>query len=188
MKLLKYLLFIFILLVQSPLHAQYRGAKNGVAARFFHSNYQFPLNDQFSENDFYGGVELEYTRHLNRFMNVSLPIKYARPLLPIEESGLKVLEGTVLETDLVFQFKYFREKGFIYPTLFAGFGGSIENWESYNYVADFGGNVVSFMNKIKFNIDQRLNFKAKVKAHQENNLFKVQETRLNYLRITKNAK
>ena len=48
--------------------------------------------------------------------------------------------------------------------------------------------LVSFMNKIKFNIDQRLNFKAKVKAHQENNLFKVQETRLNYLRITKNAK
>ena len=41
------------------------------------------------------------------------------------------------------------------------------------------------MNKIKFNIDQRLNFKAKIKAHQENNLFKVQETRLNYLRITK---
>ena len=138
MKLLKYLLFIFILLVQSHLHAQYRGAKNGVAARFIQSNYQFPLNDQFSENDFYGGVELEYTRHLNRFMNVSLPIKYARPLLPVEESGLKVLEGTVLETDLVFQFKYFREKGFIYPTLFAGFGGSIENWESYNYYVPTG--------------------------------------------------
>tara|TARA_A100001035_G_scaffold267366_1_gene251236 strand:+ start:2208 stop:2921 length:714 start_codon:yes stop_codon:yes gene_type:complete len=63
-----------------------------------------------------------------------------------------------------------------------------QNWESYNYIADFGGNIVSFMNKNKFNIDQRINFKAKVKAHQENNLFKVQETRLNYLRTMKNAR
>ena len=63
-----------------------------------------------------------------------------------------------------------------------------QNWESYNYIADFSGNIVSFMNKNKFNIDQRINFKAKVKAHQENNLFKVQETRLNYLRTMKNAR
>lgn len=59
------------------------------------------------------------------------------------------------------------------------------NWESFNYIADFNGNLVSFMNKIKFDIDQRFNFKAKVKAHGKNRLFDVNETRINYLRKTK---
>tara|TARA_B100000925_G_scaffold240967_1_gene190177 strand:+ start:154 stop:861 length:708 start_codon:yes stop_codon:yes gene_type:complete len=59
------------------------------------------------------------------------------------------------------------------------------NWESYNYIADFAGDIVSFMHKVKFDIDQRVNFKAKVKSHGKNNLFEVNETRINYLRITK---
>ncbi len=59
------------------------------------------------------------------------------------------------------------------------------NWESYNYVGDFAGNLVSFMNKIPFDIDQRINFKAKVKAHGKNKLFDVHETRINYLRKLK---
>ncbi len=59
------------------------------------------------------------------------------------------------------------------------------NWESYNYVADYNGNLVSFMNKFKFNIDQRFNFKAKVKGHQKNRLFEVNETRMNYFRKVK---
>ena len=59
------------------------------------------------------------------------------------------------------------------------------NWESYNYIADYNGNLVSFMNKFKFNIDQRLNFKAKVKGHQKNRLFEVNETRMNYFRKVK---
>lgn len=59
------------------------------------------------------------------------------------------------------------------------------NWESYNYVGDYMGNLVSFMNKIPFNIDQRINFKAKVKAHGKNRFFDVTETRINYLRKLK---
>ena len=59
------------------------------------------------------------------------------------------------------------------------------NWESYNYVADFAGNLVSFMNKIPFEINQRMNFKAKVKAHGKNKLFDINETRINYFRKIK---
>ena len=59
------------------------------------------------------------------------------------------------------------------------------NWESYNYVGDVAGDLVSFMHKVKFDIDQRVNFKAKVKAHGKNKLFDVYETRINYLRLVK---
>ena len=60
------------------------------------------------------------------------------------------------------------------------------NWDSYNYLADMAGNIVSFMKKDKFEVGSRLNFKAKVKGHQQNKLFNgINETRLNYIRKTK---
>mgnify|MGYP004013764187 FL=1 len=60
------------------------------------------------------------------------------------------------------------------------------NWDSYNYLADMTGNIVSFMKKDKFEVGTRLNFKAKVKGHQKNKLFDgINETRLNYIRKTK---
>tara|TARA_Y200000002_G_scaffold282911_1_gene236886 strand:+ start:945 stop:1652 length:708 start_codon:yes stop_codon:yes gene_type:complete len=60
-----------------------------------------------------------------------------------------------------------------------------QNWDSYNYLADMTGNLVSFMKKDKFEVNSRFNFKAKVKAHQKNKMFDVHETRLNYIRKTK---
>ena len=59
------------------------------------------------------------------------------------------------------------------------------NWDSYNYLADNTGNLISFMNKTKFEVGQRINFKAKVKTHQKNKLFDVNETRINYVRKIK---
>jgi hypothetical protein len=41
------------------------------------------------------------------------------------------------------------------------------------------------MNKTKFEVGQRINFKAKVKTHQKNKLFDVNETRINYVRKIK---
>tara|TARA_Y200000002_G_scaffold383035_1_gene402729 strand:+ start:865 stop:1578 length:714 start_codon:yes stop_codon:yes gene_type:complete len=61
-----------------------------------------------------------------------------------------------------------------------------QNWDSYNYLADMAGNIVSFMKKDKFEVGKRFNFKAKVKQHQKNKLFDgIDETRLNYIRKTK---
>ncbi len=60
-----------------------------------------------------------------------------------------------------------------------------EQWESYNYVADLDGDLVSFMNKFSFNIGDRKKIKAKVKDHTKNRNFDVNETRLNYTKLYK---
>ncbi len=146
-------------------HAQYRGAKNGVSARFIQSNYQFPLSEQISEEDFFGGVELEYSRHLFNFLNLSLPVKYARPFIPLDESGLKTLETQVMETDLLLQFKYFRESGFIYPVLFGGFGAAMENWEDYLYYIPAGLTL-----NFRFRKHAYLNVKGEYRLAFEHNL------------------
>ena len=60
-----------------------------------------------------------------------------------------------------------------------------EQWESYNYVADLTGNLVSFMNKENIEVGERRRVKAKVKAQSKNRSFDVNETRLNYLKLYK---
>lgn len=58
-----------------------------------------------------------------------------------------------------------------------------EQWESFNYVADLNGDLVSFMNKFEYNIGDRKRLKGKVKAHGKNRNFTVNETRLNYCKL-----
>lgn len=56
-------------------------------------------------------------------------------------------------------------------------------WESNNYIADYMGNIVSFMKADVFEEGSRYNVKAKVKSHGRNRLFDVNETRLNYVKV-----
>jgi hypothetical protein len=60
-----------------------------------------------------------------------------------------------------------------------------EQWESFNYVADLNGDLVSFMNKFDYKIGDRKKIKAKVKDHTKNRNFDVNETRLNYSKLYK---
>ncbi len=60
-----------------------------------------------------------------------------------------------------------------------------EQWESYNYIADLDGNLVSFMNKFEYDIGDRKRLTGKVKGHQKNRSFDVNETRLNYVKMYK---
>lgn len=58
-------------------------------------------------------------------------------------------------------------------------------YERYSYVAVMDGNIVSFMNAHRHDIDSLKRIKAKVKAHRTNRLFSVPETRLNYVKLYK---
>jgi hypothetical protein len=60
-----------------------------------------------------------------------------------------------------------------------------EQWQSYNYIADYMGNLVSFMNKYDHAVGDHKKFKAKVKGHGKNRTFEVPETRLNYVKLYK---
>jgi hypothetical protein len=56
-------------------------------------------------------------------------------------------------------------------------------WESHNYVCDYMGNIVSFMKAEVLEEGASYKFKAKVRNHTRNNLFDVNETRLNYVKV-----
>ena len=58
-------------------------------------------------------------------------------------------------------------------------------YERYNYNGVIDGNLVSFMNAHKHDIGTMKRIKAKVKRQQQNRLFSVPETRLNYVKLYK---
>jgi len=58
-------------------------------------------------------------------------------------------------------------------------------WEKFNYTAVIDGNLVSFMNKFDYAVDNMVRVKAKVKSHTKNRMFSADETRLNYVKLYK---
>jgi hypothetical protein len=60
-----------------------------------------------------------------------------------------------------------------------------EQWQSYNYVADLTGNLVSFMTKDRLEVGERKRIKAKIRSQVKNRSFDVNETRLNYVKLFK---
>ena len=58
-------------------------------------------------------------------------------------------------------------------------------WESYNYTAVIDGNLISFMNKNDHEVGAMKRVKGKVKAQTKNKLFGADETRLNYVKLSK---
>tara|TARA_B100002019_G_scaffold282796_1_gene288453 strand:- start:4077 stop:4754 length:678 start_codon:yes stop_codon:yes gene_type:complete len=79
----------------------------------------------------------------------------------------------------------------------AGVGESVEgvckildrhyssHYERYKYTADYMGNIIGFWNKFEIPVGEHRKFKGKVKSHDKNRLFEVNETSINYVKIYK---
>ncbi|MFM9946587.1 MAG: hypothetical protein ACKV1O_01485, partial [Saprospiraceae bacterium] len=70
MKKLRYLFALLLLLSAQLTFAQYSNAKDGLGVRVVLPNYQYPITKDFIENDFTSGMEIEYVRSLNSFLNL----------------------------------------------------------------------------------------------------------------------
>ena len=125
----KFLLFslITIFTFQVAL-AQYAGAKHGLGFRLVNTNYHWPITKDFSTMDFAGiGLEIEYSRHLNDFLNLSVPFRMYKAHLPIDGKDRFQRNTSLIGLDLLLQLKLFKESNFFYPYLYTGLRGVGEN-------------------------------------------------------------
>lgn len=99
--------------------AQYRDAKTGVAVRWLAPNYQIPLENGWNREDFSSGLEFEYLRHLNRFLNISVPIRITKAYLPSDLNGGSKQDGT-MSADLLLHLKLLNKQARVYPHVFGG--------------------------------------------------------------------
>ncbi len=131
-------LFVFITMLSLQMaFSQYQDAKDAISARGVFLNYQFPINNDWSNSDFTSGAEIEYVRHLNNALNLAFPLKIARAELPTNENG-GFNDASIFSLDALLQLKYFREKHFIYPYLFAGIGAINEDFDNFTFAAPVG--------------------------------------------------
>ncbi len=130
------LLLAFLFSLQL-MHAQYTGAKDGVAFRANYSNYVWLLTEDWNNDDVAGGIEVEYKRHLGPALNLSLPFRFYKAHLPTNEMGASRNEA-MASLDALLELKYFRESNLLYPYLYAGFGANYEALEEFNYSVPLG--------------------------------------------------
>lgn len=100
-------------------------------------NYQFPITEEFLTEDFTGGLEFEYVRHLNNALNLALPLRISNANFPLDEAGA-FKSGALLGLDATLQLKYFKERNIIYPYLYAGLGTVVENLDQIGFSAPIG--------------------------------------------------
>lgn len=133
----KVLLLSFFMLLTTLSFAQYQEAKHGLGIRANFINYQWPITDNFDNNDFSNGIEIEYVRHLSNWLNLGIPFKIGKGFLPLDEMG-NVDDQSLLSLDATLQLKYFKESAFIFPYAFAGVGAVYEGLEEFTFAAPVG--------------------------------------------------
>ncbi len=119
---------------------QYKEAPDGLGARAVFPNYQWAVDQEFIDNEFGGGIELEYVRHLNSFLNLGVPLRLNQILLPPEQIGQTNKAGT-LGLDATLQLKFFREPFFLYPYLLAGVGVNVEDFDHVGVEVPLGAGI-----------------------------------------------
>lgn len=119
-------------------HAQYEGAKDGIAVRFILPNYQWPITKDYLREDLTSGMEVEYVHSLNSALNLAVPFRINRADLPTNEMG-GIRSVASMSLDALLQLKYFREPQFINPYLFAGVSGMSEGLDGVRVAIPVGG-------------------------------------------------
>ncbi len=137
MKKLCFTLFTLICLLTNQAHAQYEFAKDGLGVRATFPNFQYPISNEWKTSDFSTGAEIEYVRHLNKALNLALPLRIMKARLPVDKNGA-ANETSAISLDATLQLKFFRENNFIYPYLYAGIGAMNEDFSAFSYAAPAG--------------------------------------------------
>ncbi|MEL6655024.1 MAG: OmpA family protein [Bacteroidota bacterium] len=117
-------LMIASLFAITTLQAQSEGAPDAFSVRYVATNFLWPLEnvDDFSADDFRGGLEFEYIRYLNETFDVSFPFRMVGGWHPSNSFGIGNRESVDMGLNALLNVNFYKGKVFR-PRLFAGVGG-----------------------------------------------------------------
>ena len=121
---------ILLVFLATPMWGQFEGAEEGFAIRFLAPNFRFPVDNELRYDDFGGGLELEYNRHLGKALNLAIPFKYASTLRPVDEELSNFAKEPYVGLDALLQLKSFNKGQFINPSLYSGVGVHLEDFSN----------------------------------------------------------
>lgn len=128
---------LVLTLFVSTASAQYEQAKDALGLRANFMNYQYPITNDWINDQFTSGAEIEYVRHLNNWFNLAFPLKLGKAQLPIDDEG-NTNDASIISLDALLQLKFFRERTFVYPYLYGGISAINEEFDKFTYAAPVG--------------------------------------------------
>lgn len=126
-----------ILLFPSIIFSQNSVRKNAVVWRANWVNFQMPITDELSIDDYTTGMELTYVRYLNQNFNFSVPLKVAKARLPLDELGNTEDTEVILGLDALVHIKFINEKSWFQPYLLGGVGAMAETADDVKVNPEF---------------------------------------------------
>ncbi|HFA47993.1 MAG TPA: OmpA family protein [Bacteroidetes bacterium] len=122
---MRHFTLLFILLTStffSTLHAQTQSNPNALAWRWIWNNYQYPISEKLNSADYTTGGELAYSRYLNRWFNVAVPLKFGQAALPVNDAGTTNGNEMIGSIDALLHIKFLPEESILQPYLMGGAG------------------------------------------------------------------
>jgi len=114
------------------------------------NNFQYPITQKFDRFEYTSGVELTYVRHLGKMLNLALPLKLGKALLPLDDQGTVRNAEMIGSLDAVLHLKFTKPEARFYPYLLGGAGlmTEIENDWTINpeFPVGLGLNIKAFPN------------------------------------------
>lgn len=152
-------LIALVFLFGQSIFGQYAEAPNAITFRTTASNFQFPIdNSNLDFDDYSFGGELSFIRHLNKYLNIAVPLKLARVNLPLN-NDLVLKNQLIGSLDVIAQAKLMNPDKLLYPYIFAGIGTMMEpdNVFHTEFPAGLGLNV-KLAEHFYFNIQSQYRF------------------------------
>lgn len=119
-----------ICVLMAPAWGQFSGAEEGFSVRLLAPNFRFPVDNTWLYDDFTGGLEVEYNRHLGKALNLALPFKFANTSRPVDESLSGFTSEPYVGLDALIQLTSFNRGQFINPSLYSGVGFHVEAFQN----------------------------------------------------------
>ena len=129
------LLFVLACLVSTAnIYAQSPDRQHSIyAKKLWVDHYTPPMGEFAKYNNTTSGIELDYLRNLNTYLNAVIPLKIGVFNLPEN-----VDNNTFVGLDFIAQGQLFKEERMVIPYAFAGLGSTIVDFNSVNFQIPFG--------------------------------------------------
>lgn len=127
MKNINLLIFVLLICLPTIICGQTASKKNAISWRWAWTNFQYPISNDWNSIDYTTGGELAYSRYLNRWFNLSTPLKLGKADFPTDDLGNFKANQVMVSLDALAHFKFVNENSRFQPYLLAGPGIMLES-------------------------------------------------------------
>ena len=117
-------LFLFPFFIH--LSSQTEHKRDALSWRWTWDNFQYPITQDHNKHDYTTGAEIAYGRYLNRWLNLSIPFKFGKADLPLDDMGNTMDNELIGSLDALLHFNIVKTGSLVQPYLMAGAGMMLE--------------------------------------------------------------